>query len=149
MQAARIPFTVSDDASHVEATAVIRAALEAVWRDLISFDIDLSGLLDTTATATTAQSLQQYRTSKFLGRGLSENVRLLPGRHDEALPAALTLVGHTIGSSGYAEPGGLIFDANDEGTSCWFELTAEQASGVMAALDRAGHPQRLLVRAQK
>ena len=84
-----------------------------------------------------------------LGRGLSENVRLYPGRHDDFLPAAQALVGRTIGSSDYADPGGLIFDANDAGTSCWFELTKQQASDVVATLSRSGHTPTLLVRERR
>ena len=84
-----------------------------------------------------------------MGRGLSENVRLYPGRNDDVLPAAQALVGRTIGSSGYAEPDRLIFDANDEGTSCWFELTEDQAADVVATLSRSGHASTLLVRAAR
>ena len=64
-------------------------------------------------------------------------------------PAAQALVGRTIGSSGYAEPDRLIFDANDEGTSCWFELTEDQAADVVATLSRSGHASTLLVRAAR
>lgn len=149
MSSARASFGVSDAASPAEAQAVASAALRVLWADLAWFDIDLTGLLDAAETADAASALREYRSRKWMGRGLSENVRLYPGRNDDVLPAAQALVGRTIGSSGYAEPDRLIFDANDEGTSCWFELTEDQAADVVATLSRSGHASTLLVRAAR
>jgi hypothetical protein len=100
----RTPWTVSDEATPEEAEAVASAALKVLWADLAWFDLDLTGLVESPGTADAAGDLLAYRTPKVFGRrGPSDNVRLHPGRHDEALPAAQVLVGHTIGSSGYAD----------------------------------------------
>jgi hypothetical protein len=96
------------------------------------------GLLGTPATAEAAGDLLVYRSPRGFGRGPGDNVRLNPGRDDDALPAARALVGHTIGSSGYSDRDALIFDANDAGTSCWFELTEQQASEVRATTEPVG-----------
>jgi hypothetical protein len=55
---------------------------------------------------------------------VTETARLVPGKDDAALDAALDLAGRTVGSTGMVkEDARVVYDANDCGTSCVFVLT--------------------------
>lgn len=140
-------YTIAEEASTTERDAVCRAVLRVVWSHLAWFDIDLAGLgVDASTTAAVAR-LQQFRTRTMLGLGrrFTTTAHLVPGRDDSVLDAVLEVAGKTIGSIGLTNDAEVVYDANDGGTSCLFDLTDRQREGIAGALADEGLSERLLV----
>jgi hypothetical protein len=69
-----------------------------------------------------------------------------PGRDDTALDAVLHVAGKTIGSTGLAASDArMIYDENDRGTSCVFDLTDDQRDEVLEALRDKWMREQLLI----
>ena len=123
----RSSFTISDDATEHEVASVCQAALVVLWDDLEWFDLDLAGLDEAPDCADALAALQDRRVRRLLSKRLDSSAHLLPGQDDDRLPAILPLVSRTVGSTGLSrEDAQIVYDANDGGTSCVFELTHEQ-----------------------
>jgi len=61
------------------------------------------------------------------------------GTDEEALEAVLPLAPATLWSDGWSRDlDEIVYDANDEGTSCWFTLTKEQRAGAESRLRDMG-----------
>jgi len=123
----RSSYTISDDATEHEVASVCEAALVVLWDDLEWFAIDLAGLDEDPDCADGVAALQGRRGRHLLSRKLDSSAHLVPGRDDELLSAILPLLSRTVGSTGLSrEDAHMIYDANDGGSSCLFELTSEQ-----------------------
>ena len=145
MSATRIELTVADGAGPADVDAVCRAVLTTVWTRLSWFELDLRGLTERAETASAAATLEPYRRLGWLRRRPTSTVHLVPGKDDAALEAALRLLTSTIGSAAMAGDGEVVYDVNDEGSSCWFELTEDERAAVEQRLRDAGASTDLLV----
>lgn len=142
----RQPYTIASDASEREREAVCQAALLAIWSDLLWLDIDLAALPDDAETEAAVAALHPYRSKALITRRLTETAHLVPGKDDAALDAVLHLAGKTIGSTGLsAVDARMIYDANDSGTSCVFDLTEVQRDEVLHALRSRKMQEQLLI----
>ena len=142
----RQPYTIAADASEPEREAVCRASLRVIWPDLLWLDIDMAALPGDAQTDAAAAALQPYRTKSLLSRRLTETAHVVPGRDDAALDAVLHLAGKTIGSTGLAASDArMVYDANDRGTSCVFDLTNDQRDEVLQALRDQRMREQLLI----
>jgi hypothetical protein len=131
----RRAFTVVEGATDLEISAVCEAVLRVLWQDLRWFEIDLSGLGEIPDCAEAVAALQDLRPRRLVSTKRDSSAHLEPGRDDDRLSLVLPLLSRTIGSTGLSREGGqMIFDANDEGSSCVFELTSEQERSVRQRL---------------
>lgn len=97
---ARLSYTIRDGATYDEVAAACRAAMVALWDDLMWVEIDMEGLAEEPGCADAVAALQGLR---------------------------LDLIGKAIGSTGLSrENARIVFSVNDAATSCLFDLTSEQ-----------------------
>lgn len=143
-------LTVSDRALPAETDAVCRAVLATIWSDLDEFTIDLSDLGDTPDTAAAVAALAPYRGRTLFRRRPTQEADIELGKHDEAdataLDAVLALATLTHASHGVSiKLGGIAYNVDDKGTSCYFLLTAAHRARVDDRLRSMGISTDLLV----
>lgn len=135
----RSSYTIGEDATVQEVASVCRAALAVLWEDLEWFDIDLAGLDAEPECADGVAALQGRRRRHFLSRKLDSSARLVPGRDDELLSTIQPLLPRTIGSTGLSRADAqMIYNADDGGSSCLFELTSQQHESLHRRLRASG-----------
>ena len=123
----RSSYTIGEHATQHEVASVCRAALAVLWEGLEWFEIDLAGLEEEPECADAVAALQERRRPHFLSKGLDSSARLVPGRDDELLSVIPPLLSRTIGSTGLSRADAqMIYNADDGGSSCLFELTTQQ-----------------------
>ena len=114
--------------------------------DLLWLEIDLAVPPGDAQTDAAVAALQAYRTKSLLSRRLTETAHVVPGRDDAALDAVLDLAVKTNGSTGLAASDArMIYDANDSGTSCVFDLTDDQRDEVLKAVRDQRMREHLLI----
>jgi hypothetical protein len=122
---------------------VCRAVLVAIWPDLDWFDLDLTTLGQTPEQVAPVAALQQHRNRTLFRGRLTQSAHIDLGATDDidraALEAVLPLLTATLGSEGWSSTLEQIsYDVNDQGTSCWFELTKAQRAGAELRLRNTG-----------
>ncbi|MGO4604593.1 hypothetical protein [Terrabacter sp. 2YAF2] len=128
-------FTVQGDATDSEVASVCRAARRALWEDLAWLEVDLAGLDDDLDCAEAVAALYPLRKRHWLSKQLHSVAHLVPGRDDDKRSAVMPLLSRTIYSAGLSRHDGhMVFNADDRGTSCVFELTAEQLARLQGSL---------------
>lgn len=131
----RMMFTVREDATEEEVASVCRAALLALWDDLAWLEVDLAGLDDDPGCAEGVATLNPLRKRHWLSKQVHSVAHLVPGRDDDMLPSVMPLLSRTFYSAGISRRDGhMVFNADDHGRSCLFELTAEQLAKLQGAL---------------
>lgn len=142
----RMTFTIREDATEEEVASACRAALAVLWEDLAWLDVDLAGLDHDADCAEAVVALQPLRKRRWLSKTLDSVAHLVPGRDDDKLPAVLRLLSRTIGSTGLSrQDARMVFNADDCGRSCVFELTSEQLETLQRRLLADGARVEVLV----
>lgn len=139
MTSQRMTFTIQQDATEEEVASVCRAALLVLWTDLSWLEIDLVGLGDDPDCAEAVAALLPLRQRHWMSKQLHSVAHLVPGRHDDRLSAVMPLLSRTIHSAGLSrQDAHMVFNADDGGTSCLFELTPEQLERLQGTLSADG-----------
>ena len=142
----RAIFTVEEQATEEEVAAVCKAALFALWDDLAWLEVDLLGLDDDPDCAEAVAALSPLRKRHWLSKQLHSVAHLLPGRDDDKLSVVVPLLSRTLHSAGLSrQEAHMVFNADDCGTSCLFELTPEQCAKVQSSMRAEGSRVNVLV----
>lgn len=143
-------LTVATGASSAETDAVCRAVLVTIWPDLDWFNLDLTTLGQTPEQVAPVAALQRHRNRTLFRGRLTQSAHIdlgaTDGTDEAALEAVLPLLTATLGSDGWSsELEQIVYDVNDQGTSCWFELTTPQRACAESRLRDMGVSTDVLV----
>lgn len=142
----RTTFTIRENATSEETAGACKAVLIALWESLESLQVDLAGMEGDPDCAASLAALQPLRKRQLLSKKLDSVAQLEPGLDDDKLAAVLPRLSRTIGSTGLSrDDGRMVFNADDVGTSCVFELTSEQLEAVRDRLRGFGTRSDVLV----
>lgn len=146
----RKSYTIRSRATEQEVASTCAAALMVLWEDLEWFELDLALLDADPDCADAVAALQDRRPRRLLSKELESSAHLEPGRDDDLLPMVLPLLSRTIGSTGLSRADArMIYNADDEGSSCLFELKPDQVTAVQKRLRADGISPDTLVEWQR